>query len=196
MGAISPLGVDRHQTFAAALTVIAPSRAAAREIAKWLPHVVVALPPPIRSNCSTANTPRSTIAKFALLAAHEAMSRSGAAGRCTASAFTPLVSVAHKPSIRFQPPPHDSSPTRAQPHRDASAVGAAHDGQCAGCTGIDALWPEMARAIPIRSLAHRRQWRWRGVPRDSRRLSRRRSGARHRSDADARSADGMECAAG
>ena len=78
MGAICPLGVDRHQTFAAALDGNCAIRAAAPEIAKWLPHVVVA---PAAANpeqlldSKYAALDRAT--QFALLAAHEAMSEAG-----------------------------------------------------------------------------------------------------------------------
>ena len=78
MGAISPLGADRHQTFAAALAGNCAIRAAAPEIAKWLPHVVVA---PAAANpeqlldSKYAALDRAT--QLALVAAHEAMSEAG-----------------------------------------------------------------------------------------------------------------------
>lgn len=82
MGAISPLGADRHQTFAAALAGNCAIRAAAPEIVKWLPHVVVA---PAAANpeqlldSKYAAIDRAT--QFALVAAQEAMSEAGISGK-------------------------------------------------------------------------------------------------------------------
>lgn len=78
MGAISPLGADRHQTFAAALAGSCAVRFAPPEIAKWLPNVVVA---PAAANpeqlldSKYASLDRAT--QFALVAAHEAMAEAG-----------------------------------------------------------------------------------------------------------------------
>ena len=82
MGAISPLGADRHQTFAAALAGNCAIRAAAPEVAKWLPHVVVA---PAAANpeqlldSKYAALDRAT--QLALVAAHEAMTEAGISGK-------------------------------------------------------------------------------------------------------------------
>lgn len=75
MGAICPLGADRHSTFATALAGTCGIVAPPAEIAQWLPNALVA---PVAVNPETlldskyASTDRAT--QFALLAAQEAMS--------------------------------------------------------------------------------------------------------------------------
>lgn len=81
MGAFSPLGIDRHSTFANALSGRSAVEPAPAEIAQWLPHVLVAPaaadPEPLLDR-KYAGVDRAT--QFALLATHEAATEAGLAG--------------------------------------------------------------------------------------------------------------------
>ncbi len=80
MGVISPLGLDRHSTFAAALAGQCGIAAAAPEILKWLPHVLVAAvttSPESLLDSKCAGYDRAT--QFALIAAHQAMAEAAIA---------------------------------------------------------------------------------------------------------------------
>lgn len=74
MGAICPLGADRHSAFETALAGKCAISAPSHDIAKWLPNVLIA---PAAANPETlldskcASYDRAT--QFALVAAHEAM---------------------------------------------------------------------------------------------------------------------------
>lgn len=75
MGAITPLGADRHSTFASALAGRSGIAPAAQSISQWLPHVLtatVAENPETLLDAKYAGADRAT--QFALVAAHEAMS--------------------------------------------------------------------------------------------------------------------------
>ncbi|BEV73815.1 beta-ketoacyl-[acyl-carrier-protein] synthase family protein [Paludibacterium sp. THUN1379] len=78
MGAISPLGVGRHQTFSAALNGECAIGPAGEDIAKWLPHVLTA---PVKvdplSLLSDKHAGLDRASQFALVAANEALAEAG-----------------------------------------------------------------------------------------------------------------------
>jgi 3-oxoacyl-[acyl-carrier-protein] synthase II len=80
MGAITPLGTDRHSTFANALEGRSGIAPAAEALAKWLPQVLTAAVdknPEALLDAKYAGIDRAT--QFALVAAHEAMADAGIA---------------------------------------------------------------------------------------------------------------------
>ncbi len=78
MGAITPLGANRHATFAGALEGRSGIAPAAESISKWLPHALtaaVSVNPEERLDAKYVGLDRAT--QFALVAAHEAMTDAG-----------------------------------------------------------------------------------------------------------------------
>lgn len=78
MGAISPLGADRHATFEAALSGRSAVTSPSPEIAKWMPDVLIA---PVAADPASLLDDRCTTldraTQFALVAANQAMAEAG-----------------------------------------------------------------------------------------------------------------------
>ncbi|MBV8465225.1 MAG: beta-ketoacyl-[acyl-carrier-protein] synthase family protein [Burkholderiales bacterium] len=81
MGAINPLGADRHATFDAALAGKCAIGAAPATIAKWLPNVLAASAPDPDKLLDSKYAALDRATQFAVVAAHEAM--------CEANIVTP-----------------------------------------------------------------------------------------------------------